>query len=167
MNINKQFDLMFKKYNEVAESMLAQYAPPAQLDDPIKLNWAKGEGFAPVYDPNADQVNWIKKPEPAYNVPDFMKVRGSVSPETFAETFPEYQMKQQHIDDFLKDIYQSVLDGKITQQRGEELALQLAKDTYKEVIKAGKPTGAGAKSSSEQQTASKVMKGQRILGAAK
>ncbi|WP_333498547.1 hypothetical protein [Kluyvera sp. CHPC 1.2972] len=165
MNINKQFDAMFKQVEEVASAMLANYQPQSvQADEPAKVRWAMQEGFTPEYDPNADQVDWVKKPEPAYNVPDIMKVRGSMSPETFAESFPEYQVKTQHLNELLQDIYQNVLDGKITQQRGEELAYQLMADTYDEALKQGKPQGAGVKSSSEQQTASKVMKGQRLVG---
>lgn len=168
MNINKQFDEMFRRYGDIADAMLTQYTPQSvQADEPAKISWAKQEGFQPEYDPNADQVDWVKKPQPAYNVPDIMKVRGSMSPETFAESFPEYQVKTQHLDELLQRIYQSVLDGNITQQRGEELAYQLMADTYDEALKQGKPQGAGVKSSSEQQTASKVMKGQKIVEATK
>lgn len=165
MNINKQFDAMFKQVEEVASAMLANYNQQSQQAQGLaEINWALQEGFTPEYDPNEKQVDWVKKPEPAYNVPDIMKVRGSMSPETFAESFPEYQVKTQHLNELLQDIYQNVLDGKITQQRGEELAYQLMADTYDEALKQGKPQGAGVKSSSEQQTASKVMKGQRLVG---
>ncbi|EBU7764577.1 hypothetical protein DK750_06915 [Salmonella enterica subsp. enterica serovar Rovaniemi] len=169
MNLNKQFDELFATYNARANEIISTASQSATTaeNDPFKYAWAKQEGFEEAYDPNANEVVWSKRPEPAYNVPELMKVRGSVSPETFAETFPEYQVKTQKLDGLLQDIYQQVLDGKITQQRGEELAYQLMSDTWKEAKKQGKPSGAGAKSSSEQQTASKVMKGQKILGESK
>lgn len=172
MNINKQFDEMFALYSQRASVLMSQIGSAGQPattaeNDPLKLNWAKQEGYQPEYDPNANQVDWTKKPQPAYNVPEIMKFRGSVSAETFAETFPEYQIKKAHLDELLQEIYQATLNGEHSQQRGEELAYQLMSDTYDEAIKQGKPTGAGAKSSSEQQTASKVMKGQKIVGASK
>lgn len=166
MNLNKQFDELFATYSARANEILStanQSATTAE-NDPLKYAWAKQEGFEEEYDPNANEVVWSKRPDPNYNVNNLMKVRGSVSPETFAETFPEYQVKTQKLDGLLQDIYQQVLDGKITQQRGEELAYQLMSDTWKEAKKQGKPSGAGAGSSSEKQTISRVMRGQRLVG---
>lgn len=165
MNINKQFDQLFEQYNERASEILASHSTSGTTaeNDPIKHQWAKQEGWQQEYDPNANEVMWTKKPEANYNVPDLMKFRGSMSPETMAENYPMFGLKTDKIDGLLQKIYQSVLGGEITQQRGEELIFQLMSDTYKEAKKLGKAKGAGVKSSSVQQTASKAMKGQNIV----
>lgn len=166
MNINKQFDQLFQQYEaRAAEILSSAKSGTTAENDPIKYQWAKQEGYEEQYDPNLNEIVWTKQPKPHYDVPQLMKVRGSMSPETFAETFPEYQIKTSRLDSLLQDIYQQVIDGKITQQRGEELAYQLMSDTWEEAKKQGKPQGAGAKSSSEQQTASRVMQGQKLVGA--
>lgn len=165
MNINKQFDQLFEQYNARASEILSSHNTTGTTaeNDPIKHRWAKQEGWQEEYDPNANEVVWTKKPGANYGVPDLMKFRGSMSPETMAESYPMFGLKTDRIDGLLQEIYQDVLDGKITQQRGEELVFQLMSDTYKEAKKLGKAKGAGAKSSSVQQTASKAMKGKSIV----
>ncbi|MBF4180589.1 hypothetical protein [Lelliottia nimipressuralis] len=165
MNINQQFDQLFAQYNQRASEILSSSSTAGTTaeNDPIKFEWARQEGYQPEFDPNANQMIWTKPPEPHYNVPDLMKFRGSMSPETMAKTYPMFGLKTEHLDDSLKDIYQNVLDGKITQQYGEELVYQFMTDAYKEAKKLGKPKGAGAKSSSYQQTAENAMKGNKIV----
>ncbi|EIP3951812.1 hypothetical protein LSB85_003679 [Salmonella enterica] len=169
MNINQQFDKLFEQYNAMANEILGTYNATGTTaeNDPIKYNWAKQEGYQQEYDPNANEVVWTQKPEANYNVPDLMKFRGSMSPETMAENYPMFGLKTDLIDGLLKEICQEVLSGKITQQRGEELIHQLMSDTYKEAKKLGKPKGAGVKSSSYQQTMSKAMKGQNLVETSK
>lgn len=165
MNINKQFDAMFDRYDKLAGELLAtkDNSGTTAENDPLKFQWAKQEGFDPKFDPNANDIVWTHRPQGNYNVPDLLKLRGSMSPETMAETYPMFSAKTSAVDKALAEIYQNVLDGKITHQRGEELAYQLAVDTYDEAKKQGKPKGAGAKSSSIQQTADKASKGQKIV----
>ncbi|MBZ7392385.1 hypothetical protein FMJ22_13370 [Klebsiella michiganensis] len=166
MNINQQFNELFAQYDQRANEILsAGKGGTTAENDPIKYEWAKQEDFEPEYDPNSNEVVWSKKPKPHYDVPDLMKFRGSMSPETMAENYPMFQVKTEKLDGLLQNIYQQVLDGKITQQRGEELVFQLMNSTYKEAKKQGKPKGAGVKSSSYQQTISKAMKGQAVVGA--
>lgn len=165
MNINQQFDALFERYNQQANEILSSHAKTATTpeNDPIKLEWAKQEGYQPEYDPNANQVVWTQQPQPAYNVSSLMKFRGSMSPETMADNYPMFSLKTEHLDSMLQEIYQNVLDGKITQQRGEELVYQMMSDTYKEAKKRGKPKGAGVKSSSINQTASHAAKGKKLI----
>ncbi|WP_260863379.1 hypothetical protein [Citrobacter sp. Marseille-Q6884] len=165
MNINQQFDQLFEQYNARASEILASHNTSGTTaeNDPIKYQWAKQEGYQQEYDPNSNEIMWTKAPEANYSVPDLMKFRGSMSPETMAENYPMFGLKTDRIDGLLQEIYQEVLDGKITQQRGEELIYQLMSDTYKDAKKQGRPKGAGVRSSSVQQTASKAMKGQKIV----
>lgn len=165
MNINQQFDQLFEQYNARASEILASHNTTGTTaeNDPVKYQWAKQEGWQQEYDPNANEVMWTKTPEANYNVPDLMKFRGSMSPETMAENYPMFGLKTDRIDGLLQEICQEVLEGKITQQRGEELIHQLMSDTYKEAKALGKPKGAGVGSSSYQQTMSKAMKGQNLV----
>ncbi|HGW6103722.1 TPA: hypothetical protein ACNIQM_001850 [Citrobacter werkmanii] len=165
MNINQQFDQLFERYNAMANEIMASHDTTGTTaeNDPVKFQWAKQEGYQQEYDPNANEVVWTKKPLANYDVPDLMKFRGSMSPETMAESYPMFGLKTEKIDGLLQKIYQAVLSGEITQQRGEELIFQLMSDTYKEAKKLGKAKGAGVRSSSVQQTASKAMKGQNIV----
>ncbi|XUA17745.1 hypothetical protein ACQVA2_13785 [Citrobacter sp. OP27] len=167
MNINKQFDALFSHYDKMAGELLStnDNAGTTAESDPLKFQWAKQEGFDPKYDPNSNQVVWTRQPQGNYNVPDLLKLRGSMSPETMAETYPMFGLKGTHVDELLQEIYQNVLDGKITHQRGEELCYQLALDTYDEAKKQGKAKGAAAKSSSVEQTAANAAKGKKIVEA--
>lgn len=165
MNINQQFDALFEQYNQRASEILSSSTKTATTpeNDPVKFEWANQEGFKPEYDPNANQVVWTKQPEPAYNVPSLLKFRGSMSPETMADNYPMFGLKSEHLDPMIQEISQNALDGKITQQRGEELVYQLMSDMYKEAKKRGKPKGAGVKSSSIQQTAELAAKGKKLI----
>lgn len=169
MNINQQFDAMFDRYEKAASELLATKDSTGTTaeNNPLKYQWAKQEGFDPKYDPNSNEVVWTPPQQPQYNVPDLLKFRGSMSPETMAETYPMFGLKTEHLDPLLQEIAQNVLDGKITHQRGEELIFQLMMDNYPEAKKRGKASGAGAKSANIQQTIEKATKGQKIVEADK
>lgn len=163
MNIHQQFAEMVGSYDKLAAQLMPAAQPVTPEADPAKYQWAKQEGYEPHFDPNSNQVTWIQKPKPSYDVPELLKFRGSMSPETMAENYPMFGLKADRLDPLLTEIYKKVLDGEISQQRGEELCFQLMKNTFKEAKKLGKPKGAGVKSSSIEQTISKAMKGHSIV----
>ncbi|CAI1768920.1 Uncharacterised protein [Serratia quinivorans] len=166
MNIKKQYKDMVDSYEQMAAKLMPASQDAGPETSPDKMKWAEQEGFRPMYNPNSDSVTWVKKPEPSYNVPDLLKMRASMSPETLTEVYPMFGMKAKQMNPVLLEIYQAALSGDISQQRAEELVLQMMSETYKDASKGQKVSGAGAKASSFDQTVSNASKGQKITGAA-
>lgn len=166
MNITQQYQNMRDNYEKLATQLMPAAQESAPVGDPVKLEWAKQEGFKPTYDPNSDDITWVRQPEPAYKVPDMMKLQGSMSPEALAEVYPMFGVKQQQVDPVLQKIFEAALNGEITHQRANELVFQLMNDVWDKLDKSDKkPDGAAAKSSSFSQTISKALKGQKVAGA--
>lgn len=163
--VTQEFNTMLANYEKLAAHILGSDGKEDKpVDDPLKIEWATQEGYRPHYNPNSDEVSWIRQPQPVYQVPMTLKMQGSMSPEALAEVYPMFAVKQQEVDPVLAQIFEAALKGDITQQRARELTYQLLSDTYKTAGADQKPTGAAAKSSSYNQTISNAAKGQRVAG---
>lgn len=163
MNPYKHFDDMRTRYDTMAASIMGKSEDKAPLEDPVKRQWAMQEGFRPTYDPNSDKITWIPQRQP-HQAPNLARLRGSMSPEALAEVYPMFAHKQKQIDGTLQQIYQAAIDGQITHQRAQELVMQLALDTFKDVSKGQKVKGAAAKAAGLGQSFDKASKANRIAG---
>lgn len=150
-------------YDALASKILGEPSEKTVVEDPVKRQWALQEGFRPEYNPNADKVTWVPSMQ-STPAPNMLRLKASMSPESLAEVYPMFEQKQRQIDGVLTQIYQAAIDGDITHQRAQELAMQLALDTFKEVSDGQKIKGAAAKSSSLEQTFDKASKTNRIAG---
>ncbi|HDG1101546.1 TPA: hypothetical protein PCY80_000313 [Klebsiella aerogenes] len=163
MRLEQRYQEMRGGYEKLAARLT-----PAQTDSqngktPAELEWAQQEGFAPKYNPNNNEITWVKTPEPAYSQPNVMRLEGSMSPERMAEMYPAFATKAKQIDPVLSQIYQAALTGEITHQRAQELVIQLAENTYKDAWK-GKIKGASKTSSSFEQTLDNMSNTNKIAG---
>lgn len=163
MNYEKTVQGLQTGYEQLAASIMNQGSSKPEMD-PVKLEWAKQEGYRPEYDPNADAVTWAQKPKPAYQQNHLLNLEGSMSPERLAESFPAFTWKKQHADGVLQEIIQSALDGKISTQRAKELVYQMALNSFKEAWGEGKPKGAGKGSANFEQTMEKASKNNKVAG---
>lgn len=163
MNPYKVFAEMHTRYNDMAANIMGKPEEKTPLEDPVKRQWAMQEGFSPKYDPNSDKVTWIPQRQP-HQAPNLARLRGSMSPEALAEVFPMFGHKQKQIDGTLQQIYQAAIDGQITHQRAQELVMQLALDTFKDVSKGQKVKGAAARASSLNQALAAASKNNRVAG---
>jgi hypothetical protein len=166
MNVKQEYQAIVANYEKMASQLLPEAKPSTVTDDPIKLEWAKQEGFVPRYDPNSDSVTWHQTPKALYQAPELLKLQGSMSPEAASEVYPMFEIKKQQIDGLLEEIYQETLNGNITQQRAQELVIQLMKETFDGFTKAEKAaSGAAGKSASLSDTISNLSKAKKIAGA--
>ena len=163
MNYEKEIKGLKAGYEQLAASIMST-GEQSPEKDPVKLEWAKQEGYQPQYDPNAGAVIWSQKPKPAYQQNHLMNLEGSMSPERLAEAFPAFGWKQKHADGVLQEIIQKALDGGITTQRAKELVYQLALNAEKEAWGEGKPKGAGKSAANFDQTMSKASKNNKVAG---
>lgn len=163
MNYEKTVQGLKAGYDQLAASIMNE---PSQevTKDPVKLEWARQEGYQPEYDPNADAVTWSQKPKPAYQQNHLLNLEGSMSPERLGEAFPAFKWKSQHADGVLQEVIQHALDGKITTQRAKELVYQMALNSFKEAWGEGKPTGAGKSAANFDQAMSKASKNNKVAG---
>jgi hypothetical protein len=149
------------------EKLAARLAPDADTapeTDPVKIAWARQEGFKPHYDPNADDVRWMREPKPAYQQPNTNRMLGSMSPERLQEVFPAFKVKADQIDPVLTEIAEAAIGGKITQQRAMELAYQLAIDTFGDAWKEKGGGGASKTASDFSQSLESASKSNRVAG---
>lgn len=161
--LRQQYEEMRASYEHAKNEILG--VQKSQIDDPdIKLDWANQEGYKPQYDPNANEVSWIKEPEPAYNTPDIMVLQGSMSPERLAEVFPEYAYSKQHLQPKIEAIIKATQGQEITMQRAIELALEISRANKDDAYASGKVSGSAAKSTSFAQTIKRTTKNQRVAG---
>lgn len=163
MSSHKQFDDMRSRYDDMAANILGKKEDKTPLEDPVKRQWAMQEGFRPAYNPNSDKITWLPQRQP-HQAPNIARLRGSMSPEALAEVYPMFGHKQKQIDGALTQIYQAAIDGQITHQRAQEMVMQLALDTFKDVSKGQKVKGAAAKSSSLDQALANASKNNRVAG---
>ena len=140
MKLEQKYAAMLEGYQQLASQIIPS-PQQAVASDPVKLEWAKQEGYRPKYDPNTDAVTWAQQPQPAYQQSHLMNLSASMSPERLQESYPAFAFKAQHIDPLLQEIIKKALDGDITTQRAKELVYQLAQDTYKQAWSQGKPKG--------------------------
>jgi hypothetical protein len=164
MKLETRFQQMRDGYDKLSARLL----PDSDSGDgpdisPEKMQWARQEGFNPHYNPNSDDVIWTPTPKPAYTMPNNQRLQGSMSPERMAEVYPAFATKKDQIDPVLSEICQAALDGKITQQRAQELVMQLALDTYKDAWQ-GKATGASKNAANFDQSLEGASKTNRIAG---
>lgn len=161
--LRQQFEDMRANYQKMANEIMG--VKPEAVEDPsMKLDWANQEGYKPEYDPNTDEVSWIKAPEPAYNTPDIMVLQGSMSPERLAEVFPEYAYSKQHLQPKIEMIIKMAQSQEITLQRGIELAIEIARANKDDAYASGKISGSAAKSTSFAQTIKRTKKNQKVAG---
>lgn len=164
MRAENRYQQMRDGYDQLATRLLPQNNEDNDAPlSPAKREWAKQEGFSPYYNPNQDDTTWIPKPKPAYTMPNNQRLQGSMSPERLAEVYPAFATKTKEIDPLLTEIYQAALDGKVTQQRAQELVMQLAIDTYKQAWQ-GKAQGASKDSANFEQSLDSASKTNRVAG---
>lgn len=165
MRLENRYQQMRDGYDQLSARL--NPSTDAQSDEqplsPAKMEWAKQEGFNPLYNPNQDEVSWVPEQKPSYSMPNNLRLQGSMSPERLAEVYPAFQTKKTEIDPVLSEICQAALDGKITQQRAQELVMQLALDTFADAWQ-GTPEGASTKAANFEQSISKASKTNRIAG---
>lgn len=165
MRLETRFQQMRDDYDKLTARLMpgnSDNGDDAPLS-PEKREWARQEGLTPVYNPNQDNVTWTPKPKPAYTMPNNQRLQGSMSPERLAEVYPAFATKKSEIDPVLSEICQAALDGKITQQRAQELVLQLALDTYKQAWQ-GKAEGASKTAANFGQALESASTTNRVAG---
>ncbi|WP_310606717.1 hypothetical protein [Buttiauxella brennerae] len=163
MSDYSQFNDMLKNYESMAAKIVGDKAAEKAIEDPVKNQWAMQEGFRPVYNPNADKVTWVPQAQP-HQAPNMARLQGSMSPEALSEVYPMFAHKKEQIDGVLTQIFQAAIDGGVTHQRAQELAMQLALDTYAEVSKGQKAKGAAAKAANFDQALDNASKKTRVAG---
>ncbi|MBK0633373.1 hypothetical protein GZZ44_10480 [Klebsiella aerogenes] len=163
-----RLETRYQQMRDGYDALSARLMPGSKSDDdaplsPERMAWARQEGLQPVYNPNADEVTWVPTPKPAYTMPNTQRLQGSMSPERLAEVYPAFATKAKEIDPLLQEIYQAALDGKVTQQRAQELVMQLALDTYKQAWQ-GKAEGASKTAANFSQSLDGASTTNRIAG---
>ncbi|MCP2003502.1 UNVERIFIED_ORG: hypothetical protein J2Y78_002042 [Buttiauxella agrestis ATCC 33320] len=163
MKMQERFNNITARYDQ----MVARISPQPSTDvllSPAKREWAMQEGFRPEYNPNTDDVTWVKSPEPAYQQSHIKNIQGSMSPERLTESFPAFAYKAANLDETLQEIIRQAVSGEITTQRAKELAYQFALDTFDEAWKEGAPTGAAKAAASFEQAIEKTTKTAKVAG---
>lgn len=151
-------------YDQLAARLTTTAEAGEVASSPVKMQWAEQEGYKPTYNPNTDQVSWVKTPQPTYQQPQMMNLEGSMSPERLIESFPAYKWKSEAVDGVLQEIITAAHGGAITTQRAKEAVYQLALDTYKEAKASGKAGGAAKTAGSFEQAMSKATTKNGVAG---
>lgn len=163
MKREQRYQEMRSGYEQLVERIMPAAAEKKDGKTPQELEWAHQEGFAPKYNPNSDKITWVPQPQPTYNQPNIMRLRGSMSPERLAEMYPAFASKAKELDPLITQLYQAAIDGKITQQRAQEIALQAAENSYGDMWK-GNIKGASKSAANFDQTLESMSSKNKIAG---
>lgn len=140
-NIYNETKQMFSEFESLKNSILgSEKQNETAFEKEEKILWAKAENFAPIYNPNTDEISWVQKPKTTLEkLPNYMQVEGSMSPEQISNSYPIFQWKANSgLNDSIQKVVQDCIDGNISVQHAEELLTQMAKDSYSDAKKATK-----------------------------